>query len=258
MGNRSILRLSTGALCLGLPILCGAASAAAVSVVATGSFQSELGCGSDFQPDCTISALLYDTTDDVWQRVLNLPGGSYSYIAALNGSFTESYGLHARPGGANIPLAVPRVSDVKFYYDDKSHWMTDNLNSISPVLAGSFQSELGCGSDFDPSCLRSWLQDPDGDGIYTYASVLPIGSYSTIVAINESFDDRYGAGGLFEGENIDFLVGNNAPVTFRYDGGTHVLTIDDGTIPATVPIPGSLLLMATACAGFAMAGRRKV
>ena len=36
------------------------------------------------------------------------------------------------------------------------------------VAPGSFQSELGCPGDWDPGCLRSWLEDPDGDGIYTF------------------------------------------------------------------------------------------
>ena len=37
---------------------------------------------------------------------------------------------------------------------------------------GSFQSELGCPGDWQPDCLRSWLQDPDGDGIYTFSHAL--------------------------------------------------------------------------------------
>ena len=36
------------------------------------------------------------------------------------------------------------------------------------TVPGSFQSELGCSGDWDPGCLRSWLQDPDGDGTYTF------------------------------------------------------------------------------------------
>ena len=63
------------------------------------------------------------------------------------------------------------------------------------VAPGSFQSELGCPGDWDPSCLRSWLEDPDGDGIYTFeTTALPAGSYETKVAINESWDENYGAG----------------------------------------------------------------
>ena len=60
---------------------------------------------------------------------------------------------------------------------------------------GSFQSELGCPGDWDPGCLRSWLQDPDGDGRYTMSTTaLPPGSYEVKAAINQSWDENYGAG----------------------------------------------------------------
>ena len=63
------------------------------------------------------------------------------------------------------------------------------------VAPGSFQSELGCPGDWQPDCLRSWLQDPEGDGIYTFrTSALPAGDYEVKVAIGESWDENYGAG----------------------------------------------------------------
>ena len=96
------------------------------------------------------------------------PPGSYEYKAALNDSWTENYGLHAQPNGANVPLSLPADASVKFYYDHKSHWVTDNRGSVIAVAPGSFQSELGCPGDWDPGCLRSWLQDPDGNGIYSF------------------------------------------------------------------------------------------
>ena len=57
------------------------------------------------------------------------------------------------------------------------------------MAPGSFQSELGCSGDWDPSCLRSWLQDPDGDGVYTFTTTaLPAGDYEAKVALAESWD----------------------------------------------------------------------
>jgi hypothetical protein len=156
------------------------------SVTIAGSLQSELGCPGDWQPDCAQTHLAYDASDDVWQKTFALPAGGYEYKAALNDSWTESYGLHT--GGANIPLNLPASGDVKFYYDHKSHWITDNKSSVIAVAPGSFQSELGCPGDWDPGCLRSWLQDPDGDGIYSFeTTALLHGSYQAKVAINESW-----------------------------------------------------------------------
>ncbi len=199
------------------------------SVTIAGSLQSELGCPGDWQPDCAATHLAYDAGDDVWQGSFTLPAGGYEYKAALNDSWTENYGLHAEANGANIPLAALGGS-VKFYYDHKSHWVTDNKSSVIATVPGSFQSELGCPNDWQPDCLRSWLQDPDGDGIYSFeTTVIPAGSYEAKVAINESWDENYGQGGVPNGPNIGFTVPTNgAKVTFSYNAGTHVLTISAG------------------------------
>ena len=203
------------------------------SVTIAGSLQSEIGCAGDWDPACAASHLTYDSSDDVWQGSWSLPAGNYEYKAALNDTWDENYGLHAVPGGANIPLALGADSTVKFYYDHKSHWVTDNINSVIAVAPGSFQSELGCPGDWDPGCLRSWLQDPDGDGIYTFeTTALPAGNYEGKVALNETWDVNYGQGGVQNGANIAFSVpANNTKVIFSYDLSSHVLTIQAGPSP---------------------------
>ena len=48
-----------------------------------------------------------------------------------------------------------------------------------PIITapGSFQSELGCPADWDPACMRPWLQDPDGDGVYALVTTkIPAGT----------------------------------------------------------------------------------
>ena len=202
------------------------------SVTIAGSLQSELGCSGDWQPDCATTHLAYDADDEVWQAVFDLPAGDYEYKAALNNSWDENYG----PGGVpnspdNIPLSLAAPASVKFYYDHKTHWITDNRHDVIAVAPGSFQSELGCLADWDPGCLRSWLQDADGDGTYAFTTTaLPAGSYETKVAINESWDENYGPGGVPNSpNNIAFTVPtNNAEVTFTYDAATHVLTVSAG------------------------------
>jgi len=200
------------------------------SVTIAGSLQSELGCAGDWDPACAATHLTYDTGDDVWQGTFSVPSGGWEYKAALNDSWDENYGLHAAPGGDNIPLNLGASSSVKFYYDHKTHWITDNVNSVIAVAPGSFQSELGCTGDWDPGCLRSWLEDPDGDGIYTFeTTALPAGNYEGKVALNESWDVNYGLGGVENGPNILFNVpADNAKVTFSYNSSTHVLSISAG------------------------------
>jgi glucan 1,4-alpha-glucosidase len=201
-----------------------------------------LGCAGDWDPACAATHLTYDANDDVWQGTWTVPDGSWEYKAAINDSWNENYGLHAVSGGANIPLNLGASTSVKFYYDHKSHWITDNYNSVVAVAPGSFQSELGCSGDWDPSCLRSWLEDLDGDSIYTFeTTALPAGSYETKVAINEGWGENYGQGGVLNGSNIPFNVPvDNTQVTFSYDATSHVLTVTVAT-PAGAPgWPGAL------------------
>jgi glycosidase len=200
------------------------------SVTLAGSLQSEAGCGGDWDPACAASHLTYDANDTVWQGTWALPADNYEYKAALNDSWAENYGLHAAAGGANIPLPLGTGRSVKFYYSHETHWITDNVTSVIAVAPGSFQSELGCAGDWDPGCLRSWLQDPDGNGIYTFETqALPAGNYESKVGINESWDENYGQGGVPGGANIAFSVPtDNAIVKFSYDATTHVLSIIAG------------------------------
>ena len=217
--------------------------------------QSELGCAGDWDPACAVTHLAFDAGDDIWQGTWTVPAGSYEYKAALNDSWTENYGANAQPNGANIPLNLAADTSVKFYYDHKSHWVTDNVNALIATVPGSFQSEIGCTGDWAPDCLRSWLQDPDGDGIYSFStSAIPAGDYEAKVAYNETWDINYGVGGVLNGPNIPFSVGPNQTMTFRYDPATHVLDIfaEGGLEPGDellvrpvliAPVPGSGALL---------------
>ncbi len=194
------------------------------SVTLAGSLQSELGCSGDWQPDCATTHMTAGP-DGIYRFSGTLPAGAYEYKAAINDSWNENYGKGAQSGGANISLVIPTGgAQVKFYYDPNSHWITDNIGSIIATAAGSFQSELGCASDWTPSCLLSWLQDPDGDGIYTFETTsLPKGPYEFKVAINEDWAVNYGQGGVPGGGNIGFSVPfDGAKVKFKWDSVSHI------------------------------------
>ncbi len=239
-----LLAMALGVLSPILPAVPAAASHTQdpASVTIAGSLQSELGCPGDWQPDCATTHLAFDAQDAVWQAIWGLPAGAYEYKAALNDSWTENYGLNATQDGANIPLNLGAQTTVKFYYDHETHWITDNINARIAVAPGSFQSELGCAGDWDPSCLRSWLQDPDGDGIYSFSTTaIPAGSYEAKVAIDEGWSENYGAGGIANGANIPFTVGSNETVTFEFVSATNLLTIS--TTPTLPPGPTSVTIV---------------
>ena len=150
-------------------------------------------------------------------------------IAVLSEDFFRygAEGLNAQPDGANIPLNLSSSAAVKFYYDHKTHWVTDNHSTPIAVAVGSFQSMLGCPGDWQPDCLRSWLEDPSGSGTFTFTTTaIPVGTYQAKVAINESWAENYGAGGAPGGDNIPFTVTvPGSKVVFLYNSSTHLLTI---------------------------------
>ena len=208
-------------------------------VVVPGTHQSELGCSGDWQPDCDQTALVYDEEDDVWQGAFEIQpkndqdGKGPRYKAALNGGWGENYGQKAQQGGADIPLVVDEPTEVKFYYDHKSHWVTDNFNSIILVATGDFQRALGCREDDDPTCLRSWLQDPEGDGLYTFVTTqIPAGTYQVIFAVDEATDETYGVDGQKGGSATSFTVKQDGDeVYFGLDPQTQALTISTEGAP---------------------------
>ena len=231
----NVFRLFSGILLAAL-LLAAVTPAAPVSaqsggpntVTIPGTLQSELGCPGDWQPECDKTFLVYDTEDEVWQGTFMVqPGDDQDkkgprYKVALNKSWGENYGLNAQPSGSDIPLVVSEPTEVKFYYDHKTHWVTDNFNTVIAVAVGNFQSELGCANDNDPGCLRSWLQDPEGSGRFGRTiSGLPDGDYELRVALYESADQIYGAGGELNGPAVPFTIKDGGEVFVSFDPATN-------------------------------------
>lgn len=196
-------------------------------VVIPGTIQSVLGCTGDWQPDCEATALTYSEEDQLWMATFDLPAGDYEYKVALNGSWDVNYGLHAEQGGANILLSLAEDTSVTFIYSDATHWVTDSVNSILANVPGSYQDEIGCPGEWAPDCLRSLLQDPDGDGTYTFATrAIPEGDYEAKVAVNGSWTLNYGEDGAPGGANLQFSVpADNTETVFNWDSATHIMTI---------------------------------
>ena len=205
------------------------------SVTIPGSLESEITnntCG-DWEPACSAARLTFDTDDQVWQGTFTVPAGSWEYKAALNDGWDENYGANAQRNGSNIGLALGASTPVKFYYDHETHWIADNRNALIVTAPGNYQQAIGCGNNWDPSCLRSWLKDPDGDGVYTMTlRSIPAGNYEVKAAINESWDINYGEGGVQNGANIPFTVPQScADVFFSFDSSLHVLTVSASGAP---------------------------
>jgi maltose-binding protein MalE len=91
-------------------------------------------------------------------------------------------------------------------------------------LAGSLQAAAGCAGDWDPACDVTFMNDEDGDGIYTLTVTLPAGEYEYKVAMNGGWDENYGADGVAGGDNIALVLEEETEVTFTYDDSTNIVT----------------------------------
>jgi hypothetical protein len=100
------------------------------TVTIAGTLQPQLGCPGQWNTECRESMLTYDADNDLWLATFDLTAGSYEYKAALNGSWADNYGLNAEYYGPNIPLEVPADGPVTFWYDHKTRWVSDNINSL--------------------------------------------------------------------------------------------------------------------------------
>ena len=197
------------------------------SVAVPGSHNSEMGCAAgDWQPACDQAQLTLDLKDQVWKGTYTLPAGPYAYKAAINRAWDENYGAGGVKGGPNIEYTAP-PGPVSFFYDHATHYVTSDAQGPIITAPGSFQSELGCAGDWAPACMRPWLQDPDGDGTFTWRTdQIPAGSYETKAAHDLGWETNYGAGGAPGGANISFSVPAAGVITtFSYVLSTHVMTV---------------------------------
>ena len=196
------------------------------NVSVPGDHNSEMGCAGDWQPECDQAQLTRETKDDIWRGTKTLPAGDWQYKVAINKGWAENYGAGGARGGGNIAYTTTAAGAVKYYYDHRTHNILNSAQGPVIAAAGSFQSEMGCpAGDWQPDCLRSWLGDPDGDGVYSWTGTgIPAGSYEFKIAYNEGWAESYGEGG--GAANISFTVpADGFTVQFMFNATTHVPTV---------------------------------
>ena len=192
------------------------------SVTVPGNLNPAMGCPGEWQPECEAAMLDYDDASDTWSKTFALPAGNYAYKVAINGSWDENYGMNAAAGGADIPLVLAADADVTFFYDHKTNWVANDATNVIVTAPGNYQTFLGCAANDDATCMASWLQDPDGDGVYTFSTTsIPAGDYSASFALNRSADGM--------GEAQAFTVGEDGQnVSFTFDAELNQMVIAAG------------------------------
>lgn len=100
----------------------------------------------------------------------------------------------------------------------------------SVSVAGTHNTEMGCADDWAPGCAEGQLTLDEEDGIWKGTFDLPAGDHSYKAAIDGTWDENYGTGGVLNGTNISYTA-PGGPVTFYYDPATHWVTTDaDGPL----------------------------
>ena len=129
------------------------------SVNLVGSLQSEASAGAcgDWDPSCAGSAFTAQGNAVYLFQSAPIPAGDWEYKVAM-GSWAENYGANFQQDGPNIALTLGGDRTVRFYYDHKTHFIADNVRNTIYTVPGSFNSEIGCGGDWQPDCLRCQFQ----------------------------------------------------------------------------------------------------
>nr|WP_243848663.1 pullulanase-type alpha-1,6-glucosidase [Lysinibacter cavernae] len=208
-----------------------------VLVTIPGSLNEAMGCGGNWQPDCAKAALVRDPLTGIYSGTFDLPVGSYEYKVAVGGSWSENYGAKGIRDGANLEFSWTG-GPVTFVYNPETHYVTSTAQPPIVVLAGSFQSQLGCvdssnaPADWQPGCLGAWMTDVNGTGTYTFSTgSLAAGSYEVKVVHGLSWDENYGADGVRGGSNIQFTVEEGKQANFTYTIADHRLQVTSTDIP---------------------------
>jgi pullulanase-type alpha-1,6-glucosidase len=203
-------------------------------VTVPGSHNPAMGCPGEWQPGCADAALTLDEASGMYVGEFDVPAGTYSYKVAVGGSWDVNYGAGGVPNGDDVTY-THAGGPITFVYDSVSHQFLDTASGPLVTLAGSFQAALGCGDDWQPDCLGSVMWPSGGDTYTLTTTAVPAGSHEVKVAHGRSWDENYGVGGVPDGDNYSFVVGQaGEQVTFTYDLTTHELSID----VTNPPLPG--------------------
>ena len=224
-------------------LLAGATTASAThtttptSVTIAGSLQSELGCGGDWDPGCAATHLGYDADDDVWQGVFNVPAGGWEYKAAAEqllgrelraarAAERREHPAQPRPPPERQVLLRPQEP-----LGDRQRQLGDRRRARQLPVASSAARATG----IPAACARGSRIPTATASTRSRPRRIPAGSYEAKVAINESWDENYGAGGVAgRGEHpVHRPRRRRDGRRSRYNSATHVLTISPGA--ATQP-----------------------
>ncbi|RIX51436.1 pullulanase [Paenibacillus nanensis] len=211
-------------------------------VTLVGTLQTALGAAGDWDPAADATAMT-SLGGGSYKLTGTLPAGNYEYKVALNGAWTESYGIgsytkpNAEENGGNIVLRLSEETEVTFYYNHTTKKIADSTyysplpQEKLPRVAGNMQAQLGDSGDWNPSSETLLMADRDFDQIYDVTATLDPGDYEYKVVLGGGWNEAY------PGSNAAFTLPQELPVTFTYHAGTHEVKANFTSPAPADPVP---------------------
>ncbi|KAJ3209829.1 hypothetical protein HDU67_005871 [Dinochytrium kinnereticum] len=224
-------------------LLVATSSAAAASVNLPGTFQTLVGCATNWMANCPQTAFAPPAAgSNIWSISLNLPAGTYQYKVALDDSWTVNYGANGVLNGANMALTVTGATTrVTFSYNAVTKITTAALPLVV-TAAGDFQSAVGC-PNWSAACAGSTLSNFNAaTSEYSGSVKLAAGSYNYKVTVGGTWAVNYGANGAANGVNMPFSLSSPSYVLFTWNSVSKVTTIAIAIIddfPTSTVVPSS-------------------
>lgn len=219
--------------------------------VAAGTFQDELGCPGEWQPEC-VNTLLTDVDGDgiYTFRSADIPAGNYNFKIA----FDEAWGGDIPAN--DIAFTVPNDGDiVTISWDSDTNDVSVDVASgweptgpISVTLAGNLQTAIGCAGDWDVTCPETHLTEM-GNGVWRGEFVITATeamTYEYKMALDDSWDVSYAGNHTANGNTTLYLITGTHTVRFYYDHKTHAVL--DSVMDEIVVVVGEVQ-SALGCSG---------
>ncbi len=147
--------------------------------------------------DPTANEMTYDAELGLYVFTFeDVPAANYQYKIAVNGSWTENYGVDGERDGSNYDVVVTETTDVTIYYSDVSHRSVTSLNYVFADI-----DLVGTGI---PEGTK--LTDNGLTGIYSATVALAAGTYSDIQVITSDATESFAAFELAEDTLVTFYI----------------------------------------------------
>lgn len=211
-----------------------------------GSFNSEIGCGSDWQPDCAEAQLTYDVASGLYIGEFDIPvpadGEQYEYKYTQDGGWDVNWGQFGVAGADNIKLDVNPDGLTTFIFQPPAE-VGGNAQVVAGATdtmyraVGDMQVYFGCTDVWTPDCFKSVLF-PQADGTLSRATTaIDTGSYQFKIVRANAWVNEYtwGLDGGSPGANIPFSTNTGEQVVFTFDRTTNM----PGVTIENPPLPGS-------------------